>query len=257
MPLTTYPVGSQILKVPVTIVIPAVNTPFNPDAINPAITWTWNGMKALEAYGLYSANFDKAQPPYPNVGGSYVNSGTYYLSGSLVLSGAGGIAFASPSARSYTRGPKGIFAVTISATQWLMPTGGAYEQGTDVVTGSPIIWVMNVPPNSTITGVSLLVDPPAGHGGVLPATPPSMRTLICNASTGVYGLVAGSNVSDPTLIADYEAVHSFATGVLAGSVGSDDFVVVEVRGEYGGSAVPGLSVSPPSITYTRTKLGEE
>lgn len=79
MPLTTYPVGAQILKVPVTIVIPAVNTPFNPDAINPAITWTWNGMKALEAYGLYNTNFDKAQPPYPTSGGAFVNAGSYKI----------------------------------------------------------------------------------------------------------------------------------------------------------------------------------
>jgi hypothetical protein len=180
---------------------------------------------------------------------------------SLVLSGSAEVTFASPSARSYVRGPSGVYMVEVSASQWKVPSGltppvgGAYEQGTDVTTGSNILWRMDVPSQSIVTGISIWVDPPAGHGGVLPDTVPRIRAYVVDAAAGTFGLIAGSDTSDPTLIASYEAAHQFASGVLAGNVGEGQFVVIAVSGEYGGSAQPGLMAYPPSVTFTRTKLG--
>lgn len=157
-------------------------------------------------------------------------------------------------AKSYARGVRGIYAVTVSATQWLVSTLGQYEQGTDVTTGSPIIWVLDVPPESTITGASIWVTPPSGHGGVLPSTKPSFAIYVVNPTAGTYGLVASSATTDPTAIGSYESAHQFSSGVLAGAVGAGEFAVIEVRGEYGGSATPGLKAFAPAVTWTRAKI---
>ena len=206
------------------------------------VTFTTNGDITLNSGCVLTAQS----------GSSLVNQGTFTTTTSLNFA----------LAKTYTRGPKGIFAVTISATQWLMPTtagvfNAAYAQGTDVTTGSPILWIMNVPPGATITGASLWVDPPAGHGGVLPNTVPRFTLFTYNADTAAITTVPGSATSDPTAIGTYEDAHEFASGVLSTTVGANHYVVMEVWGEYGGSAVAGLKAFAPSVTFTRTRIGEE
>lgn len=162
------------------------------------------------------------------------------------------------SAQSYSRGPKGIFAVEVSTAQWQLSMVGstflfAYEQGTDVTTGTPIVWIMNVPPGSTITGASIWVDPASGHGGT-PGTVPSFALYTYDPTTATAGLVPSSATSDSGFV---ETSHQFSSAVLSTNVANGEVVLMEVRGEYGANALPGLKVYAPAITFTRTRIGEE
>lgn len=212
--------------------------------------WTWqSGSSATFASG---STLTAQSGSTLQIGGDIVATGDITVSNS--------IEFDTPA--TYTRGPSGIFAVTISTTQWLMPTtgtvfNGAYAQGTDVTTGSPLLWIMDVPANATITGAAIFVDPPAGHGGVLPNTPPRIVVYVMTLATGAILEVPDSETFDPTLIGTYEDPHAFATDTLSQLVTDGQIVVMAVYGEYGGSAQPGLKVYPPSITYTRSLIGEE
>lgn len=271
MPLTTYPVGAQILKVPVTIVIPAVNTPFNPDAINPAITWTWNGMKALEAYGLFGGDFYKAQPPYPTSGGPYVNSQTYYLSGGMIFAGATGISFSSD--RSYTRTVTA--PPTRSPDSWwaygeeeLSTPRPAYKQKYSPLSPSApwLMWLVQIPSTgtTTLTSVSVRIDPADGLHGALPDDQPILTIWKYTASTGLMTAITTVQDAQPD-VASFEMPHDLElTGLSYSSWTAEDALVIGVRGEEGNNGVAaatyadaGLVVYHPIITFTRTRLGEE
>lgn len=263
MPLTTYPVGDQILKIPVTIDIPAVNTPFNPDAINPSITYTFNGMKALEAYGFHRSDFDKAQPPYPTSSSTYRNTGDFYLTGRHIVKrtdvGTEGVFL--ESAETYSRTAKPIAfadpASWASSFSENVASPGAVTWQAGFATADDdkrVTWEVDVPNGATLVDVRVYIDPAGLHAG-LPSVMPKAHVTITDV---VAGTRTNDVASDTTaVLGDYEDRHSFVVtvGRLVDKV--KHVVTVSFTNEGGTNALSGLRVSPPIYRFTRTKIGEE
>lgn len=263
MPLTTYPVGDQILKIPVTIDIPAVNTPFNPDAINPSITYTFNGMKALEAYGFHRSDFDKAQPPYPTSSSTYRNTGDFYLTGRHIVKrtdvGTEGVFL--ESAETYTRVARAI--AYADPTNWVSPfiygsAGTVPVEWTALddtaLPDTRIYWELDVPNGATLVDVRVYIDPAGSHVG-LPSTMPKLEVTVTDVTTGTS---TDYSASDPTaVLASYEARHSFVVTVNHLIDRVKHVVTVGFTSEGDTNSLVNLRVAPPVYRFTRTRIGEE
>lgn len=79
--LTKYPPvsGTYMRKMATSILTPCAATPFNPDAFSPAMNTLFDGVKTLQEFGLWGADFYKALPPYPSSGDPFLNQQTYWF----------------------------------------------------------------------------------------------------------------------------------------------------------------------------------
>jgi hypothetical protein len=159
-------------------------------------------------------------------------------------------------ARSYTRSVRGL--ATFDATEWQQQTSGTYWiQGSAPGSGGtqmPLAWFMDVPPGSTITGVSWKVDGAGGHGA-LPANMPLLTLRDVDAAAGSSTSIATVNDASASVVA-YEAAHTNSSGVLSHLVAEGHVIVAAVLGEKGANEVSGALHYYPVITFTRTESVE-
>lgn len=269
MPLTTY-VGTP--KTAASIQIPAANTPFNPDAVNPALCATWNAVKALETYGILSSEFYQVQPPYPNGSGPYVNSATVYISGGIVLAGAGthitfssSRTFARPVDTAPERNPDSWWA---AAEQEATTPRPAWKQRYSPLAVNParwLTWVVRIPRGATLVRVDVQVYAEVGsHPGGLPATMPKVSLWKCTTSNQSL-MTSIASTTDPSLsVAAYETPHNVTITSNYSAITDNDYFVIGVAGEEGVDATAAASytdlaliVYPPRVTWTQTQLAED
>lgn len=269
MPLATY-IG--IPRIAASIQTPAANTPFNPDAISPALHATWNAVKAFEQYGILGSEYYQAQPPYPNGSGPYVNSQTIYISGGIVLAGAGThITFSS--SRTFTRPvdttpERNVDSWWAAAEQEATTPRPAWKQKYSPVAVNParwLTWVVRIPRGATLTRVDVQFYAEAGsHPGGLPATMPKVTLWKCTTSNQSTMTSIASTTDPSASVAAYETPHDVSITASYSAITDADYFVIGVAGEEGVDATAAASytdlaliVYPPRVQWTQTQLAED
>jgi hypothetical protein len=249
-----YPSGPQALRIPTTILLPSTATPFNPSAVNPSTEACFDGIKALENYGLFKSTFDAAQPPYPG-GGSFVNAGTYRLSTGSILTFS--------AAKLYVRVAHPL--ANYDPTYWTdrrtnTPTPlGSFLQSA-LVGGFPnntfaIRYGFDLPDQIILKRAGFRVEPVGGHAA-LPEFMPHIRIVITDSVTGVTVNHLGTDGS--ANVATYQAPHVVSVTLpdIAFDAGRHS-VIALIRGEDGANADILLEAYVPFIEYERTVIGQE
>jgi len=270
-------------KIATTIPLPDANTPFNADAIGAPIAGTFDGVKAIELYGVFNTNFSLAKPPY-TVSAAHINNGTYAFgdNSNFVFIGNRAITFSSPSARPYSR-PVTSTPHRSPDSWWsnieeeISGTGLTvnYKQKYSPLSPSTpwLIWHFHMPSYSTLTGVETYIHPAsaADHGGNLPAEQPIIKLWWYSHITGLATEIPSGEVQDAQATAnDYALAHKLeVTGLTYGpSTGNlweqHTSLMIGIRGEEGANAVAaaayadsGLRIRTPRVHFTRSRLGEE
>lgn len=253
-----YPSGPQQLKIPTTILLPSSATPFNPSAVNPGTEACWDGVKTLENYGFFKTTFDAAQPPYP-AGGSFVNDGTYALSGQLQFTGSGTITTAS--ARTYRR-TANLLAYA-DPSDWtnglsLGAPKGHYVQA-QAGTAAKAVFDFDIPSNCVLKGFSIHVQADPSHV-ILPGNMPEFLTYIVDTVAGTTTImVDGNGVDASASNAAYKLLHEISVdlSVVYNFDASRHRVFMVFLGEYGSNSTTGLTIQLPTIEFERTQIGEE
>jgi len=121
--------------------------------------------------------------------------------------------------------------------------------------GSNLIrWPLPLPHGATVTSVSIVVDPAAGHGA-LPVKP----TVVLKRHSDAGVTTTLVNVTDPSAtVPAYEAVHTVTATVPGGHLvdRSVNHYSLEFTNEAGGSALSGLRVLSAKVTLSRVKPHE-
>lgn len=171
------------------------------------------------------------------------------VTGDVELGGA--INFASPP-RTYVRSVKG--SIVFDPSEWGPGVNAfSFRQHTPPNAGgiqTPVSWVLDVPPGSTITGVTWLIDPAGGHGA-LPGILPSMSVVEQNPATGATTTIANMPDVSPD-VATYEPAHTISSAVLSYTTTEGRLVLAMMTGEKGSNEVAGAVFYAPVATFTRT-----
>jgi hypothetical protein len=132
-------------------------------------------------------------------------------------------------------------------------TGTFSDTGTG---GSILYFPLKAPKGQTITAFEITIDPAGGHGA-LPATMPVVQLVKTDRSTGVLSIV--STVTDSASnVGAYETAHSFGgSGLTEVATPDTHRYGIRLTSETGANAVAGLVAHRPSVTYTRTWIGED
>jgi len=269
MPLTTF-VG--VPKTATSIQIPAANTPFNPDAVNPSICATWEQAKAMQLYGIFGSDFYLALPPYPSGSGPYVNSATVYLSGGIVLAG-GGTHITFNSSRSFSRPiddqpSRNVDSWWASSEQEATKPRPSWKQQYSPLAATPkrwLAWVFRLPRGATLTRIDVQFYAEAGsHLGGLPATMPKITLWKCTTSNSSLMTSITSVTDGSGTVGAYETPHDVTISTSYSVITDGDYFVLGVAGEEGADATAAsaytdlaLIVYPPRITWTQTQLAED
>jgi hypothetical protein len=250
-----YPSGPQTLAIPTTILLPSAATPFNPSAVNPGTEACWDGVKALEEYGFFKTTFDAAQPPYP-AGGSFVNSGTYELAGTIQFD-TSGIPLTHTAVRTYER-VANLLAYS-DPTYWTpghteTPAKGYHKSLVAAATAvSGIVFDFDIPSNCTVTQVRVRITPVV-HGA-LPATMPKFDVFLLDVAAGTSTLI--TTATDASLLATYNVLHVFGVTFSQAFDASKNRIMVKFYGEADANSAIGLLVHLPTVEWERTQIGEE
>jgi hypothetical protein len=256
---TVYPSGTQILKIPTTTLHPDTSSPFNPSIINIPNEVNWNAIKALEYYGFHKTTFDAAQPPYP-AGGSFVNAGTYKLSGQLQFTGTGMVAAAS--ARTYKRTANLFAYANLSDWEPGVSFGSPVGNHSQVqfATAAKIVFDFDIPSNCVLKGFSVYVQADATHAS-LPGTMPRFLTYLVDSVAGTTAImVDGSAIDASASNGAYKLLHEISVNlsIVYNFDASRHRVFMVFLGETGGGgAMGGLTIHLPIVKFERTQIGEE
>lgn len=185
-------------------------------------------------------------------GGLLDVAGDLSVGGTLTISGS--VTFSAP--RSYTRSVKGT--IWFNASEWEGTSNGTvFNQANAPNSGgslTPVSWVLDVPPGSTITSITWYIDPAGGHV-TLPAVMPSLLVREYNPADGTsVNVVTLTDTS--ASIPVYEAAHTVSSGVLSYGTNQGRTVVASMLGEKGAGEVSGGLFYPPIVTFTRTSMSE-
>jgi len=178
------------------------------------------------------------------------NPGNFLFNDALQLGPSGSISYAA--AKTYTRGCKGLLGVT--PAEWVPELAGL-RHGQSALLGNGLGYVLDCPVSSLVLSCGVRIQPVGGHAA-LPGTRPRLQIMVLDIVAGTTTQII--NVSDPSLLAAYETNHVFSdspgvpTVLLEGQM-----LLAWVYGEGGANALIGLKVSPPYVTFTRSKIGEE
>lgn len=124
-------------------------------------------------------------------------------------------------------------------------------------TGARIIYDMDVPNGSVITGASMWIFPPGGHGA-LPTNMPRMLIYRQDRAAGGNATLLATVTDTSPDVPTYETRHHIISGVLAISINATDYsYILVVEGESDGTAASGGLYEIPDVTFTRTSLAEE
>lgn len=201
---------------------------------------TWTGTNT------YSSTVTLNGPTTAN--GAFVAAGAFSATSTFTLTNA--ITFAV--ARSYTRSTRGT--IYFNDSEWTSGTNAMwFIQATAPGSGGtrfPVSWVLDVPPGSTITGITWYVAPAGGHGA-LPGQLPELLVRELNPANGTSANVVSMTDTSASVVA-YEAPHTVSSGVLSYATTEGRTVIATMYGEKGPNEVSGGNFYPPVVTFTRT-----
>lgn len=128
-----------------------------------------------------------------------------------------------------------------------------YSSQTVAGGASEIVWAWRPPSGATVTAASVFLKPAGAHVGV-----PNVEIAVAKLVRTSNGAVnSASQVDTSANVVDYETPHELAVSGFSLTFSEGDLLLVRVSPETGGNALVSLKVSPPIITFSRTKIGEE
>lgn len=116
-----------------------------------------------------------------------------------------------------------------------------------------LVWAWRPPNGATVTAVSVFLTPAGSHGGV-PVVSVSVAKLE-RANTGAANVA--SQLDESPDASTYEIPHELSLTGLSITFTEGDLLLVRITPETGANAELSLKVSPPIVTFTRTRIGEE
>jgi len=121
--------------------------------------------------------------------------------------------------------------------------------------GTPVFVWLRVPHGATLNTVTVKFNPPAGHGGGLPATMPNLKAFRVIDSTM---LQLGSTATDATAAGSYEATHTLSVTGIATVIDRTQYrYLATFTAEAGANSFVGTEFYETTVTYTTTAYDED